>query len=71
VREQARALGVTGWVRNNDDGSVEVLAIGDDALLEKLRSQLRSGPAGARVTSIDERPGAPRAAAMDPFGILR
>jgi acylphosphatase len=71
VRERARELGLKGWVRNNADGSVEVLAVGSDAVLEELRSLLRSGPAGARVSGLEERRESAVVEAMDPFGILR
>ena len=49
---QARALHITGWVRNLDDGSVEVFAEGSDDTLEVLTRFLTVGPAGARVASI-------------------
>lgn len=71
VRERARALGLAGWVRNCADGSVEVLAAGDDADLSQLRSLLRSGPPGALVTGIEDRDEEPGAAALNPFNILR
>jgi len=71
VRERARDLGLRGWVRNDADGSVEVLAVGGDAALEQLRTLLRGGPTGARVSDITERNELPTAGAMDPFGILR
>lgn len=71
VREQARALGLTGWVRNRDDGSVEVLAHGDEAALGQLRSLIGSGPSGARVTVVEEQQGEPGTAPMNPFGVLR
>jgi acylphosphatase len=71
VRERARALGLAGWVRNRQDGSVEVLAIGDDSALEQLRVLLRSGPSGARVSDMEEQIAEPTVAALDPFGILK
>lgn len=71
VREQARALSLIGWVRNRADGSVEVLAIGDEGALRQLQALLRSGPPGARVSQVEVQPSEPMAAAMDPFGILK
>jgi acylphosphatase len=71
VRERARALGLTGWVRNRDDGSVEVLAHGDEAALAHLRSLLGSGPSGARVTGVEDQHQEPGTAPMNPFGVLR
>ena len=71
VRERARRLGLSGWVRNLSDGSVEVAAAGDAHQLELLRGELRRGPSGARVDGIvdlNERPVEPL---MDPFGMLR
>ncbi|MBB5698659.1 acylphosphatase [Sphingomonas yantingensis] len=53
---QAKALGVTGWVRNTRDGRVEMLASGDDEALERFVEACRSGPALARVDAIDARP---------------
>jgi acylphosphatase len=71
VRERARALGLTGWVRNRRDGAVEVLAVGDDSALQRLRSLLRSGPDGARVSDVEDQGAEPSVAALDPFGILK
>lgn len=71
VRERARALGLSGWVRNRDDGSVEVLAVGEDDALRQLRSLLGTGPSGARVSGVEEQQGQPATAPMNPFGVLR
>jgi len=71
VRERARALGLTGWVRNREDGSVEVLALGEEASLRQLRSLLGTGPSGARVSAVEDQQGEPATAAMNPFGVLR
>ena len=46
---EARRLGVRGWVRNRPDGTVEVDAQGDEAVLETFLVYLRQGPPGARV----------------------
>jgi acylphosphatase len=54
VECEAHLLGVTGWVRNNPDGSVEVLAIGTPEQLTGLRSRLREGPPAARVDHLEE-----------------
>ncbi|MFL5615605.1 MAG: acylphosphatase [Gemmatimonadaceae bacterium] len=71
VRERARTLRLTGWVRNREDGSVEVLARGDASALEKLRALLHEGPSGAHVTDVEERTGQPPTEPMNPFGILK
>jgi len=47
-------LGVAGWVRNNHDGSVEVLAMGTRDQLLGLRSRLQQGPRAARVDGVEE-----------------
>jgi acylphosphatase len=49
---RARQLRLAGWVRNRDDGSVEVLAEGPRPALEQLLAFLRRGPVGARVTEV-------------------
>lgn len=52
VVDAARRLELAGSVRNLPDGTVEILAIGDDAVLDELHSIVRKGPAGARVKSV-------------------
>jgi acylphosphatase len=54
VEREARAIGVGGWVRNNDAGSVEVLASGSEEQLSKLRRSLQQGPRAARVDEVQE-----------------
>lgn len=54
--ERARQLGLTGWVRNRLDGSVEALAQGAEASLDALRDWMRSGPPGARVDACEAHP---------------
>lgn len=53
-RREAERLGVTGWVRNRPDGSVEVSAHGEHAAVLELVGWLRSGPPGARVESLQQ-----------------
>jgi acylphosphatase len=50
--DQARRLGVRGWVRNQADGSVEVEVEGDRAGVEALVRFLHRGPPGARVEDV-------------------
>jgi len=54
VEREAHLLGIAGWVRNNSDGSVEVLAMGSREQHMGLRSRLREGPRAARVDAVDE-----------------
>ena len=54
VEREAHILGIAGWVRNNPDGSVEVLAMGSRDQLSGLRSRLREGPRAARVDDVEE-----------------
>ena len=68
VEREAHILGIAGWVRNNSDGTVEVLAQGTRDQLAGLHSRLREGPRAARVDSVevlDESP-TPR---LSSFGI--
>ncbi len=54
VNQTAGALGLRGWVRNDDDGSVEVYAVGTSAQLSELAGYLRKGPRWAEVRGVDE-----------------
>ena len=51
--ERARALGVRGWVRNRRDGSVEIVAFGDEDAVGALTAACRTGPPAARVERVD------------------
>jgi len=53
--DEARRLGVTGWVRNTHDGAVEMVAEGDHAQLQRLITWCHGGPPGALVTNVEER----------------
>ena len=50
---QAMTLGVTGWARNNPDGSVEIHAEGEPEALEAFTDWCRKGPEGAEVQSVE------------------
>jgi acylphosphatase len=52
--EKARELGVSGWVRNRFDGSVEARVDGDTAAVEELLRLCRRGPRLAEVVRIEE-----------------
>ncbi len=53
TRQKALELGICGWARNLPDGSVEVLACGEAAVLEELLAWLEVGPSHARVEKVD------------------
>ncbi len=53
VEREACLLQVTGWVRNNADSTVEVLAQGTRDQLAGLHSRLREGPRAARVDHVE------------------
>ena len=54
VREEARRLGLSGWVTNLRTGEVEVSAGGEQRSLERLRRALHVGPAGAQVEQVED-----------------
>lgn len=53
TRGRARQLGLSGWVRNCPDGSVEVLAEGQKTHLEQMITWCHGGPPGAVVTDLN------------------
>jgi acylphosphatase len=55
TQEQARRLGVVGWVRNEVDGSVLVHAEGEDDAVDALAEWCRHGPPSARVRELAVR----------------
>jgi acylphosphatase len=57
--EQARALGVTGYARNLDDGTVEIVAEGARGALERLAAWAHRGPRSARVAEVQMEWGEP------------
>ena len=54
VHREAGALGLRGWVRNTEDGHVEVVAAGDPEELASLRLALDRGSRGSRVDLVIE-----------------
>jgi acylphosphatase len=54
VHREASELALRGWVRNTEDGDVEVVAAGAEGDLAELRLSLRQGPRGSRVDRILE-----------------
>jgi acylphosphatase len=54
VQREASELNIRGWVRNTEEGDVEVVAAGEAADLDELRSSLKRGPRGSRVDRLVE-----------------
>jgi acylphosphatase len=52
VHREAAALNLRGWVRNTEDGHVEVVAAGDGPDLAELDKSLRKGSRGSRVDAV-------------------
>ena len=54
VHREASELDLRGWVRNTEDGEVEVVAAGEAEILAELRASLKRGPRGSRVDRVAE-----------------
>lgn len=54
VHREASELALRGWVRNTEDGDVEVVASGEPGDLSELRASLKRGPRGSRVDRVVE-----------------
>jgi acylphosphatase len=57
MERKARGLGVTGWVRNRRDGSVEAMVQGTPEMIAAIIDWTRRGPPGALVTDLKESDG--------------
>ena len=53
TRDRARQLSLAGWVRNCPDGSVELIAEGQEGQLEQLVTWCHNGPPGAAVAEVN------------------
>ena len=53
LRGEAERLGVDGWCRNRNDGTVEALFEGDGDAVDRLIALCRQGPPGANVRSVE------------------
>ncbi len=72
VREEARRLGLSGWVMNLPGGEVEVRAGGEGWSLQRLRRALEVGPTGAEVQALTDVVVAPATPSLPyPFDIHR
>ncbi|MBI4060387.1 MAG: acylphosphatase [Elusimicrobia bacterium] len=60
IKETADSLGLAGWARNRDDGTVEAEAEGGAAALDAFVERLRAGCPSARVDKIETKPAAVR-----------
>ncbi|MBI3767164.1 MAG: acylphosphatase [Deltaproteobacteria bacterium] len=56
MQAEARRRGVRGWVRNRSDGSVEAVVEGDAVAVRTVADWCRTGPPGAHVADVRERP---------------
>ena len=54
VESTARNIGLTGWVRNLDDGRVEAYAVGTTAQLDELAARLHQGPPLSDVRGLEQ-----------------
>jgi acylphosphatase len=52
TRTEAERLGLAGWVRNEDDGSVTALIVGAEGAVSTMMNRLWKGPTGASVSSV-------------------
>ena len=57
TRTRANALGVAGFVRNEDDGSVTIEAEADEVVMEQFLTWCRYGPSGAEVERVTTQKG--------------
>lgn len=58
---EARALGVSGWVRNRHDGSVEVYAAGEAETVDRFIDRLHEGSPPSRVEDVEVKDAVPEA----------
>jgi acylphosphatase len=54
VHREAAELGLRGWVKNTDDGDVEIVAAGEAEVIAELREELHTGSRGSRVDAVIE-----------------
>ncbi len=70
VHREAAELGLNGWVRNTENGEVEVVASGAPEQIKDLRAELHKGSRGSRVDAVIEHELAEsEAASLGPFQI--
>jgi acylphosphatase len=55
TQREARRLGLVGWVKNRGDGSVEIVAEGEEVAIRELYGWAQKGPSAARVDRVETR----------------
>lgn len=70
ARQAARSFGLAGWVRNSEDGSVEVVVEGSSESVEQFIAELRRGPDGAAVSEVRRAPAPGEESLPMPFAIM-
>ena len=55
AQREAKRLGITGWVKNRPDGSVEIVAEAEEEAIKEMISWSHHGPSAARVDDVDVR----------------
>lgn len=55
ARQEAKGLGLRGWVRNTDDGAVELLIGGEGPAVDSMLRWCHRGPKAAKVTQVQTR----------------
>jgi acylphosphatase len=71
TRTIAQRLGIAGWVRNREDGCVELAASGSASQIEALLAAVRRGPAGGRVHDVRALPVDEHGTLPKPFVVRR
>ena len=55
AQREARQYGLTGWVKNRADGTIEIVAEGEEVSIRELYGWAQKGPTAARVERVDTR----------------
>lgn len=71
VRQEARRLGLAGWVRNLTDGRVELAVGGEDGAVRRLLDHVRVGPDAADVSGVAEEQLSDGVTLPYPFTVLK
>ncbi|WP_028745940.1 acylphosphatase [Rhizobium mesoamericanum] len=56
TRARAEDFGLSGWVRNEDDGSVRALIVGPEGAVSAMLKEFWKGPPGASVSAVEAEP---------------